>query len=97
MQEDIVSFNSEYINYRSRLGMEYRFKNKVDIRFGIKQSHGLKVLSEVKNDKNFIPAFGFGLPIKIWNKHYIQMDYSIDMGLFDEGVSHIFSFSTNLE
>ena len=54
-------------------------------------------LSNKSDDKlHFIPAFGLGIPINIWKRKYIQTDYSLDMGLNKEGISHLFSFSLKL-
>ena len=95
VQEDIIITPSEHVNYRTRLGIEYKLENKLLFRCGLKQEVG--ALSNKSNDKlQFTPAFGLGIPINIWKRKYIQTDYSLDMGLNKEGMSHLFSFSLKL-
>ena len=94
-QEDIIITPNDNVNYRTRLGIEYKLKNKLLIRSGFKQAVG--TLSEKSSDKlYFTPVFGLGIPINIWERKYIQTDYSLDMGINGEGLSHLFSFSLKL-
>ena len=71
----------------TRLGIEYEVeipKNdfSVFLRLGIK---------ETNSDMLFFT--GFGIPIELSDKLKLLLDYSIDPGMMDEGVSHLFSFS----
>ena len=95
-QEDIVNIPDKYINYRIRLGMEYRLSNNVKLRLGFKQAQGALTFDEGKNSNNLKPSFGAGIPLKLWKRQYMQMDYALDPGNVDEGLSHLFSFSMEL-
>jgi len=73
-----------------RLGMQYKFKiskNNLPIFFraGIKESNS--------DDTSLLFFTGFGIPVNLSNRLKLLLDYSIDPGLMDEGVSHLFSFS----
>ena len=96
-QEDVVNIKSNYINYRSRLGVEYRLSNKIKIRVGFKQARGALTADEEREGINFNPSFGVGIPLKIWQRQYMQLDYALDPGNFGEGLSHLFSFSMELK
>jgi len=48
------------------------------------------------NGINLKPSFGAGIPIKVWKKQYLQMDYALDPGIIGEGLSHLFSFSMKI-
>ena len=87
-----MSIPRKYINYRTRLGIEFRLSNNVKLRGGLKQAHGAMSFDE-KNAINFRYSFGIGTPIKIWRKQYLQLDYALDPGNVGEGLSHLFSFS----
>ena len=92
-QEDIVHLNRNYMNYRTRAGLEYDLSNGIYLRGGIKQKRALKPISEKYNIfNNFKPSFGVGVPINIWKKHHAYFDYSLDLGIEHEGVGHLFSF-----
>ena len=81
------------VNYRFRIGSEFKLKNKVKFRGGLKQSWGA-LPGETKVDEiNIKPTFGIGVPLKIWEKQYIHLDYALDPGSVGEGMSHLFSFS----
>ena len=95
-QEDMVSTPSKYINYRARLGIEYRLANNLKLRGGLKQTRGV-MTSDEKNGINLKPSFGVGIPLKIWKREYMQMDYALDPGNVGEGLSHLFSFSMKLK
>mgnify|MGYP001982919437 FL=1 len=92
----MVSTPSKYINYRARLGIEYRLANNLKLRGGLKQTRGV-MTSDEKNGINLKPSFGAGIPIKVWKKQYLQMDYALDPGSVGEGLSHLFSFSMQLK
>jgi len=96
-QEDIVSIPGKYINYRSRLGVEYRLPNNVKLRGGLMQARGALAYNEEKNSINLKPSFGAGIPVKVWKKQYLQMDYALDLGSVGEGLSHLYSFSMKLK
>ena len=96
-QEDIVSIPDKYINYRYRLGMEYRLTNGIKLRGGFKQARGALTSDEEKPNYNFKPTLGAGVPVEIWEKQYMQMDYALDLGSVGEGLSHLFSFSMKLK
>ena len=71
----------------TRLGMEYEIKiPKND--FSVFFRSGIK---ETNSDMLFFA--GFGIPIKLSNRLKLLLDYSIDPGMVDEGMSHLFSFS----
>ena len=92
-QEDIIISPGDDVNYRTRIGSEYKLKNRVKLRVGIKQSWGA-IRAETKMDGiNIKPTFGLGVPLKVWQKQYIHLDYALDPGSVGEGFSHLFSFS----
>ena len=96
-QEDIINISGNNINYRSRLGMEYRLPSKIKLRFGFEQAQGELTSDEEKNSINIKPTLGAGVPIEVWKKQNIQMDYALDPGNVGEGLSHLFSFSIQLK
>ena len=92
-QEDIMFTPDDDVNYRIRIGSEYDLENKMNLRVGLKQSRGALPEGIKIDGINLIPTFGAGIPIKIWHRQYIQVDYSLDPGSMNEGLSHLFSFS----
>ena len=92
-QEDIMISPSNNVNYRSRVGCEYKLKNKIKLRGGIKQSWGALLKGTNMNRININPTFGVGVPIKVWQKQYINVDFALDPGSIGEGLSYLFSFS----
>ena len=92
-QEDIMIIPSDNVNYRSRFGSEFRLSNKVKIRLGAKQSWGALPAGTKLDGMNIKPTFGVGVPIKVWKRQYIHLDYALDLGSVGEGVSYLFSFS----
>ena len=92
-QEDIMIIPSDNVNYRSRFGTEFRLLNKVEIRWGAKQSWGALPAGTKFDGLNIKPSFGVGVPIKVWQRQYINLDYALDPGSVGEGLSHLFSFS----
>ena len=38
-------------------------------------------------------SLGFGVPVKLNNKMMLNIDYAIDPGIVDEGISHLFSLT----
>ena len=95
-QEDVVNITSNYINYRSRLGVEYHLFNNIKLRVGFKQGKGA-LTSDEGGGINLKPSFGAGIPLKIWKRQFMQMDYALDPGNLGEGLSHLFSFSMELK
>ena len=93
LQEDIIISPSDDVNYRIRMGSEYKLKNKVKLRGGLKQSWGAIWGGTKMDGINFKPTFGVGAPLKVWKRQYIQLDYALDLGSVGEGLSHLFSFS----
>jgi len=91
-QEDIM-FTPNDVNYRMRFGGEYDLENKMKLRVGLKQFRGALAKGKKIDGINIKPTFGVGMPIKIWQREYMQVDYSLDPGSMDEGLSHLFSFS----
>ena len=81
------------VNYRTRIGSEYKLKNKIKLRGGIKQSWGALQEGTKMDGLNIKPTIGAGVPIKVWKGHYINLDYALDSGSSGEGLSHLFSFS----
>ena len=93
LQQDIILLPNDNVNYRSRLGIEYKLKNKLNFRGGLNQLKGTSLKGAKREKFNLKPTIGAGIPIQIWNKHYLQFDYAFDIGIVDEGFSHLFSFS----
>jgi hypothetical protein len=77
--------------------MEYRLTNDIKLRGGFKQARGAMSSDEEKPSYNFKPTLGAGVPVEIWEKQYMQMDYALDLGSVGEGLSHLFSFSMKLK
>ena len=95
-QEDMMKIpGKENVNYRSRLGIEYRLLMDIKIRGGLKQIKG-SFTHEENNKVNLKPSFGIGVPLKLWNEKLVRMDYALDPGSVEEGLSHLFSFSLKL-
>ena len=81
------------VNYRTRVGSEYKLNNNIQLRAGLKQSREA-IQGETKmNGINIKPTFGIGVPLKVWERQYIHLDYALDPGSVGEGMSHLFSFS----
>jgi len=93
IQEDIMVTPNDDVNYRTRIGSEYKLKNKIKLRGGLKQSYGALPEGTKIDGINLKPTFGIGAPLKVWQKQYIQLDYALDLGSVGEGLSHLFSFS----
>ena len=93
IQEDIMVTPNDDVNYCTRIGSEYKLKNKIKLRGGLKQSRGAVPEGTKIDGINLKPTFGVGAPLKVWQKQYIQLDYALDLGSVGEGLSHLFSFS----
>lgn len=92
-QEDIMITPNNDVNYRTRIGSEFKLANKTKLRIGAKQARGAIPSGSMVNGINFKPTFGVGVPFKIWKRQYINLDYALDPGSVGEGLSHLFSFS----
>ena len=92
-QEDVIITPNNDVNYRTRIGSEFRLANKTKLRFGAKQARGAIPSGTIMNGLNIKPTFGVGVPFKIWKRQYINLDYALDPGSVGEGLSHLFSFS----
>ena len=93
IQEDIMITPNDDVNYRTRIGSEYKLKNKIKLRGGLTQSYGAVPEGTKIDGINLKPTFGIGAPLKVWQRQYIQLDYALDPGSVGEGLSHLFSFS----
>ena len=93
IQEDIMITPNNDVNYRTRIGSEYKLKNKIKLRGGLKQSYGAVPEGTKIDGINLKPTFGIGAPLKVWQRQYTQLDYALDPGSVGEGLSHLFSFS----
>jgi len=93
IQEDIMVTPNDDVNYRTRIGSEFKMKNKIKLRGGLKQLHSAVPEGTKIDGINLKPTFGIGAPLKVWQKQYIQLDYALDTGSVGEGLSHLFSFS----
>ena len=93
IKQDIMITPNNDVNYRIRIGSEYRQKNKLILRGGLKQTYGTFLEGTNIGGINLIPTFGIGAPLKVWQRQYIQLDYAMDPGSAGEGLSHLFSFS----
>ena len=67
-----------YENLRIRLGNETIINEIYIVRLGLNQ---------------FSPTLGIGILSPLWKKYRIQCDYSLDLGLQNEGISHNFSWA----
>ncbi len=92
-QDDIIVSPNDDVNYRVRFATEFKLRNKIKIRIGAKQLTYALPTNMIQNQLNIKPSFGFGFPIKIWRKKYINLDYALDLGYVNEGLSHLFSTS----
>jgi hypothetical protein len=93
IQEDIMITPNDDVNYRTRIGSEYKLKNKIKLRGGLTQSYGAVSEGTKIDGINLKPTFGIGAPLKVWQRQYIQLDYALDPGSVGEGLSQLFSFS----
>ena len=83
----MIDSNKDEIFKIYRFGVEYilnseNIKIPIALRSGIRASQG-----DVYN------SLGFGVPVKLNNKMMLNIDYAIDPGLVDEGISHLFSLT----
>ena len=93
IQEDIMITPNDDVNYRTRIGSEYKLNNKIKLRGGFKQSYGAVPEGTKIDEINLKPTLGLGVPLKVWQRQYIQLDYALDPESVGEGLSHLFSFS----
>ena len=83
----MIDSNNDEMFQIYRFGIEYilnstNVKIPIALRSGIRESQG-----DVYN------SLGFGVPVKLNNKMMLNIDYAIDPGLVDEGISHLFSLT----
>ena len=95
------SGHSEKIENISEFGLSYLYKDKITFmcqmdRFGVEYD-----LGSIMTDNAFLrigisngPNFGFSYPFNLGNDLILSFDYAVDLGSENEGVSHLFSFST---
>ena len=74
----------------------YNFK-EIKIRGGLKQARGVVASNDPQEDSNFKLSFGIGIPLEIWKKQNMQLDYALDPGNIGEGLSHLFSLSMEIK
>ena len=82
-QFDSISNNTNY-----KIGMQYSAQNNLKLRCGFKNSQ--------VDDTSFLYYLGFSYPFKILQQSFLTLDYALDPGLMNEGMSHLFSFSTKI-
>ena len=71
-----------------RIGLEYN----IDYFMGKEVPIILRSGIRLDDNKSFY-SMGFGFPVIINNKLVLNIDYALDPGLVDEGISHLFSFT----
>ena len=81
LQQDIFYFNDDKI-FLTKIAYEHMLSNQLSFRCGLKG----------KND--FRLGFGYGFNIN--DKFPLLLDYSLDLGSENEGISHLFTWSFNL-
>ena len=64
--------------YLTKIGMEYNILSEYKFRFGL-------------NDDLY--SIGFGIPFRLDNESVLNLDYALDLGLRNEGLSHLFTFT----
>ena len=95
----LFSTQVDYLSIKNNLDLSNQFYNryKVGIEYHlISDSFDYPILlrgglNSIKNDLEY--TLGFGIPIKINDSMVLNIDYALDPGLVDEGISHLFSFS----
>ena len=95
----LFSTQVDYLSIKNNLDLSNQFYNryKVGIEYHlISDSFDYPILlrgglNSIKNDLEY--TLGFGIPIKINDSMLLNIDYALDPGLVDEGISHLFSFS----
>jgi len=80
-QYDRISIDDDYL-LLSRVGYEYNSLKNYFLRLGLKGSHNFRI--------------GFGYIFNINDNFPLIMDYSVDLGSENEGLSHLFTWSFNL-
>jgi len=81
LQCDKIEINNADI-YLSRIGYEYNSLKNYFLRFGLKGSDDFRV--------------GVGYLFNLNDKTPLVIDYSLDLGSEDEGISHLFTWGINL-
>tara|TARA_B100001540_G_C15707440_1_gene596861 strand:+ start:84 stop:986 length:903 start_codon:yes stop_codon:yes gene_type:complete len=70
-----------------RFGVEY-ILNSINIKLPIALRSGVRA-----SQGDIYNSLGFGVPVKLNNKMMLNIDYAIDPGLVNEGISHLFSLT----
>ncbi len=83
---DNLNLDNQFFS-RYKVGVEYHLISD-SFEFPILLRGGLNSINN-----NLECTFGFGMPVKINNSMILNIDYALDPGLVDEGISHLFSFS----
>ena len=82
-----IDYSESYLStkYNPSLGLEYEYK-KIPLlsRFGFKE-----------RGQKFEYTLGFGYNFKMVNDFNISIDYALDLGIYDESSSHLFTFTFN--
>ena len=81
LQGDYINYDS-HKTYLSRIGYEYLISDKFSLRVGLKGQDNIGI--------------GFGYIFDIHDSIPLLLDYSLDLGSEDEGISHLFTWSLNL-
>ena len=71
-----------------RIGLEYNTNYFIGKEVPIILRSGIRL-----DDNKSFYSMGFGFPVIINNKLVLNIDYALDPGLVDEGISHLFSFT----
>ena len=95
MQNDMIIPPEQELTTRFRLGAEYFYNQKAYVRVGIKQKYDVHYYKEPIKF-NFSPSFGVGLPITRWSDNNVIINYSLDTGSENEGLSHLFTWVLEL-
>ena len=81
LQGDYINYDSHQ-RYLSRIGYEYLISDRFSLRLGLKGKKDIR--------------FGFGYIFNMNDTIPLLLDYSLDLGLENEGISHLFTWSLNL-
>ena len=95
----LFSTQVDYLSIKNNLNLNNQFYNRYKIGveyYLISDSFDFPILlrgglNSIENDLEY--TLGFGIPIKINDSMLLNIDYALDPGLVDEGISHLFSFS----
>ena len=77
---------------KSKIGIEYSPLKNLKLRGGWKYSSNYGQVEDTSN----LYYLGFSYSFIIFQESFLTLDYALDPGLMDEGMSHLFSFSTKI-